>query len=247
MTKFTIAFLPLVLACTGGEAGAGAAVSGTPVTSIGRTPTRSPEGGAPVSICDRAAAARDRASPAAASLAAQCERLGGRVPDAADLGDLMATGEAMAAANPLAAEMRARQPAGPLREGFDIGLAVTGADTAWGPGKQKVLDTLSPPRQEGFKRALSLAMDQNRHAELAQIGLGIASADPSVAALRAREADPRFKLGFDIASGLFGDPMLGARGNTASGPGAFRIRDSLSAPAQRGFETAMQWHLTRSR
>ena len=219
-------------------------VASTTVTSIGRTDSGSAEGGAPESICDRAAEARERASPAAADLATQCENLGSEVPG---LNDLMATGRAMARANPLAAEMRARQPIGPLREGFDIGVAVTGSDTAWGPGKQKVLDTLSRPRQEGFKLALSLVMDQNRHAELATIGLGIASADPSVAALRAREADPRFKLGFDIASGLFGDPALGAAGNTASGPGAFKIRDSLSAPARRGFETSMQWHLARNR
>ena len=216
----------------------------TTVTAIGRTGSGPAEGGAPESICDRAAEARERASPAAADLATQCESLGGTMPG---LIDLMAAGQVLAGTNPLAAEMRARQPVGPLREGFDIGLAVTGSDTAWGPGKQKMLDSLSRPRQEGFKLALSLVMDQNRHAELAQVGLGIALADPSVAALRARGSDPRFKLGFDIASGLFGDPALGAAGNTASGPGAFRIRDSLSAPARRGFEAAMQWHLARNR
>ena len=163
----------------------------TTVTSIGRAGSAPAEGGAPESICDRAAEARVRASPAAADLSAQCQDL---VGNATRMNDLMATGEAMAATNPLAAEMRARQPAGPLREGFDIGLAVTGSDTLWGPGKQKVLDALSPPRQEGFKRALSLAMDQNRHAELAQVGLDIASADPSVAALRARAPDPRVRF-----------------------------------------------------
>jgi len=216
----------------------------TTVTSIGRASSEPSEGGTPQSICDRAAEARERASPAAADLMAQCEHLGGEDPG---LAALMAKGRAMAATNPLAAEMRARQRVGPLREGFDIGVAVTELDTAWGPGKQKVLDALSAPRQEGFKLALSLVMDQNRNADLAQIGLNIALADPSVAALRAREADPRFKLGFDIASGLFGDIALGAKGNTASGPGAFRIRDSLSAPARRGFETAMQWYLARNR
>jgi len=222
----------------------------TPVSSIGRSAESSPAGGAPESICDRAASARDRKSLAAASLEAQCRQLGGHVPEPAsggpaNLEDLMAKGEAMAGNNALAAELRARQTAGPIRQGFDIGLAVTDGDTAWGPGKQKALESLSPPQQEGFKLAASLAMDQNRHAELAKIGAALAEGDPPLARARARETDPRFHLGFDIASGLFGDPALGATGNTASGPGSLRIRDALSAVAQRGFNASMQLHLSR--
>ena len=33
-------------------------------------------------------------------------------------------------------------------------------------------------------------------------------------------------MGFDIATGMFGDPKLGALGHTATGPGSDKLRDS---------------------
>ena len=53
-------------------------------------------------------------------------------------------------------------------------------------------------------------------------------------------------LGFDIATGLFGDPALGADGKTAVGPGSQRIRDALSITGQRGFDAAAAFHLART-
>jgi hypothetical protein len=54
-----------------------------------------------------------------------------------------------------------------------------------------------------------------------------------------------YQLGFDIATGIFGDPALGALGNTLTGPGSLKIRDSLSAAGQRGFNAAVDLHLAR--
>jgi hypothetical protein len=55
-----------------------------------------------------------------------------------------------------------------------------------------------------------------------------------------------YRLGFDIATGIFGDPALGASGNTATGPGSLGIRDGLVAQGQRGFNASVALHLSRN-
>src|SRR5436189_4884992 len=62
--------------------------------------------------------------------------------------------------------------------------------------------------------------------DLAAKGAAIAQADPAVAEARTAEPDVFYWLGFDIATGLFGDPALGAAGHTATGPGSTRDRKS---------------------
>jgi hypothetical protein len=59
------------------------------------------------------------------------------------------------------------------------------------------------------------------------------------------DSDVRYWLGFDIASGIFGDPAHGAKGNTATGPGSLAIRDGLSEPAQQGFNASTKFHFGR--
>ena len=51
--------------------------------------------------------------------------------------------------------------------------------------------------------------------------------------------------GFDIATGIFGDPALGAKGNAARGPNSKRIRDALSDAGQWGFDASTAFHLSR--
>ncbi|MFL6230288.1 MAG: hypothetical protein ACJ741_16060, partial [Pyrinomonadaceae bacterium] len=80
---------------------------------------------------------------------------------------------------------------------------------------------------------------------LAAKGATIAESDAELAAARAVEPDALYRQGFDIATGIFGDPALGAQGNTALGPGSQRIRDSLSAVGQRGFDASVKIHLSR--
>jgi len=215
----------------------------------GRVKLPDTSGGAPNPICDTARAARERNSPAAAGLAEQCLAAGGSVsgdatapPSKEALAD---RGEYLSAQNPLAFELRNRQTDPDNARGFQIGMAASEGQTLWGPGKQKMLDSLNAREQEGFRVAVSFALDRNRNIDFATVGLAIAEADPVVAEVRARDSDVRYWLGFDIASGIFGDPALGARGNTATGPGSLAIRDALSAPAQRGFDSSVKLHLNR--
>jgi hypothetical protein len=220
--------------------------AGDTAASVGRTRPSAPAGPAQ-STCERAAAARDRNSPAASALAAKCVAEGGTLPPPAgvDLAALAARGEEIAAADPLVLELRASLPTGSQQRGFDIGLGASAGHTEWGPGKQRTLDSLPPAEQEGFRAAISIVLDRNRHAELAGVGSAIAEGDGEVAAERRREADARFTLGFDIATGIFGDPAQGARGNTATGPGSLGIRNGLGPAAQRGFDAAVALHLAR--
>ena len=80
---------------------------------------------------------------------------------------------------------------------------------------------------------------------LAVVGAKIAEQDPVVAEARSAEVGAFYQLGFDVASGIFGDPKLGALGHTLTGPGSDKIRDSLSAAGQRGFNASVAFHLAR--
>ncbi len=202
--------------------------------------------GVPTSICDATQTALNHNAPESADLAAKCRASGGGQNLTSEADQYAVSGEALAHGDALIAAGRSQQPSAPLRRGFDIGIAVTGTDTVWGPGKQRILDSLKPAEQEGFKVAASFVLDRNRNAQLAATGAAIAAADPIVAQAMLKEQDFRYWLGFEIASGVFGDPALGALGNKATGPGSERIRNGLSAPAQRGYNASTQLHLSRS-
>ena len=163
-----------------------------------------------------------------------------------DLNALAARGEAIANADLLVAELRNQQAEGSSRRGFDIGIAAAERDTLPGAGKQKIHDSLTPTEQGGFDTAVSFSLERNRNADLAAKGVAIAKVDPIVERARTVETDAFYSLGFDIATGIFGDPALGATGNTATGPGSLRIRDSLSAAGQRGFNASVTLHLSRN-
>jgi hypothetical protein len=196
---------------------------------------------APRTICQTAQDARARNSPAAASLEAQC-----RTASIQELGALAEQGAALASADPLLTALRSRIADGPARRGFDIGVAATGADTLPGPGKQRTHDLLGTLEQGGFDAALSFLLQRNRNVALSARGAEIARQDPVVDRARVAEGDVFYWLGFDIATGIFGDPALGARGNTATGPGSLAIRDALSPVAQRGFNASVALHLSRN-
>jgi hypothetical protein len=162
-----------------------------------------------------------------------------------DLEGMAARGAVLAQANALAAELRLRLAEGPTRRGFDIGSAayenqqvpdkINGA-----AGQQLDAQTIG-----GFKLAQSFWLGWNRNVDLAVIGAWIASDDAYIARARGAEDDPFYKLGFDIATGIYGDRKHGARGNTATGPGAFAIRDLLQETAQRGFNASTALNLSR--
>jgi len=222
---------------------AGAAGEKPPVKAVGRVNGAPPADIAPQSICELARQARARNSPAAPGLEAQCRAAAAGPPVDGD--DLAARGEAIANQDPLAVELRYRQAEGPSRRGFDIGMAAAEGQTAPGPGKQRIQNSLSPAEQPGFNIAVTFSLERNRNADLAAKGAAIAAADPVVAEARTVDADVFYWLGFDIATGIFGDPTLGALGNTAMGPGSAKIRDALNASGQRGFNASVKFHLSR--
>jgi hypothetical protein len=205
-----------------------------PPKSLGRvqTPFVTPPGSARP-ICDVAQEARARNSPAAPGLEAQCRA------------DLAVRGAAIAEQDPLSAELRRRARNDISRRGFDIGMAAAQGNTMPGPGKQAIHDALNGIEQAAYDAAVSFSLQRNRNAQLAATGAAIAQADPGVAQARTADPDVFYWLGFDIATGIFGDPASGALGNTATGPGSLGIRDALSAPAQRGFNAAVALHLSR--
>lgn len=156
---------------------------------------------------------------------------------------LAAKGEVIASQDPLAAELRLREPAGPARRGFDIGMAAAEGHTLPGPNKQKMHDSLLPAQQGGFSTAVAFSLERNRNLEFATVGASIAKADPVVAAARTANPSVFFWLGFDIATGIFGDPALKAKGNTQTGPGSLGIRDALSEAGKLGFNASVKLHL----
>ncbi len=80
---------------------------------------------------------------------------------------------------------------------------------------------------------------------LAAVGAAISQQDPEVAEARSAEVGAFFQLGFDIASGLFGDPALGSAGRTVMDPDSEALRSSLSGAGQRGFNASAALHLAR--
>jgi hypothetical protein len=159
------------------------------------------------------------------------------------LTDLAPRGADLASLDPLASELRNQQPDGDARLGFDIGMAAAEKDTLPGPGKQKMHDSLYPAEQAGFAAAVTFSVDRNRNATLARVGAKIANIDSAVGQLRNARSDAFYRLGFDIATGLFGNPAMGAQGNTLTGPGSLRIRNDLNRAAQTGFDTAVTFFL----
>lgn len=154
-------------------------------------------------------------------------------------------GEAIANQDPLAVALRNLQPEGPTRRGFDIGMAAAEGDTAPGPGKQRIHDSLLPAEQTGFTAAVTFLLARNKNAKLAAVGAAIAESDVRVARVRSLDGDPFYQLGFNIASGLFGDPAKGTVGSTQLGPGSLAIRSGLNAAGQRGFDAAVKFHFGR--
>lgn len=161
------------------------------------------------------------------------------------LNSLAAKGELLSKADPLATELRNREPDASGRRGFDIGMAAAEGQTVPGPGKDATRASLPAAERSGFSTAVAFSLERNRNAERARKGAAIAKADPAVEKARTADPDVFYWLGFDIATAIFGDPGLGAQGNTATGPGSLAVRDALSAAGQRGFNAAVKFHLAR--
>jgi hypothetical protein len=155
-------------------------------------------------------------------------------------------GQGFANEDPLLMALRLSVPEGPAREGFDVGVAVMHANSLWGPGAQRRLESLGATEQTGFNLAAGFCLARNTkdNAALAATGATIARQDPEVLAARNKEAPGLEQLGFDVASALYGDKKFGALGSTLMGPGSDQIRASIKG-GEKGFNDAFNFHTAR--
>jgi hypothetical protein len=156
---------------------------------------------------------------------------------------LIARGDAMVARDPLALLLRASLPDAESRRGFNIAFANNSEDTLPGPGKDRVRDALPLAERSGFNTAVAFFLMRNNAKSFAAKGAAIAEQVPALVDARNAAPDAFQKLGFDIATGIFGDPALGGQGDTAWGPGKQKIFDTLNAAAKLGFNASMHLHL----
>ena len=155
---------------------------------------------------------------------------------------LIARGQAIAAADPAATELRNQQPDDLARRGFDIGMGVAETDTMPGPGKQRIHDSLRLSEQAGFDVAVSYSLARNRKklTDLAPRGAELAQLDPLAQELRNQQSNGDARLGFDIG-------MAAAEKDTLPGPGKQKMHDSLYPCEQPGFASAVSFSLDRNR
>lgn len=193
----------------------------------------------PISICESARLARERNSPAAPGLEAQCNA------QPIEINGLAARGETIVSKDPLAVALLQQHSGEHDHFGFLVGMAAAEGHTEPGPGKNRIRGKLAEDEHFGFDEAVSFSLIRNKNAALVDTATAITATDPRLARLRTMDADPLYWLGFDIATGLFGDPAKGAAGNTQTGPGSQKIRDSMSPAGKRGFNAAVDLHLSR--
>jgi hypothetical protein len=158
---------------------------------------------------------------------------------------LASQGDALAKADPLAQALRATLPAGPAWDGFNTAMAVEVSNTAWDPGQQSIKDSLGGAQQVGFQLGVDYCQSRNANRDVTSKGAAVLAADPGATAARDRLPAGLQWLGFQIATGLFGNPKLGAAGNTLMGPGSQKIRDSLAPDARTGFDAGVTYHLAQ--
>jgi hypothetical protein len=156
--------------------------------------------------------------------------------------DLAAKGEAIVNQDPLALAIRNGLSSAASRRGFNIGMAVAKGQTLPGPGKQRIHDSLRSDEQDGYSTAVSYTLQRNNNPDFAARGAAIVKANPDIAAARAKVPPGLYWLGFDIGTGIFGDPTQGAQGNTLMGPGSEKIRASLDPDGQQGFNDARDFN-----
>jgi hypothetical protein len=124
-------------------------------------------------------------------------------------------------------------------------MAAAEKQTAPGPGKQRMHDSLAENEKKGFAAAVEFSLERNRNAQRAATGAKITSADAGILAARNAEKSAFYRLGFDIATAIFGDPASGAQGATLTGPGSLRVRNGLSPAGQKGFDAGLKFNFGR--
>ena len=138
-------------------------------------------------------------------------------------------------------------------------MSVVGADTADGPGKKAIRNTLDPDERKGYDWALAYALTRNLRADYAFRGMAITTMDSAAAqhrnsraaataaATRAPDAAVFYKLGFDIGVGLNDALAGGSPANPAVGARIAVARGPLSGSSLAGFEDALNFMRSRRR
>jgi hypothetical protein len=124
-------------------------------------------------------------------------------------------------------------------------MAAAEGQTADGDGKRRIKASLPPDEQQGFTTAVTYTLIRNKNPKEVAVGAAIAESDVGVNRARNADSDPFYQLGFDIATGLFGDPAKDTVGSTQLGTGSLAIRAGLNAAAQRGFDDSVKLHFGR--
>lgn len=158
--------------------------------------------------------------------------------------NLRERGVALIADDALAARFVEQMPDDESKRGFLVGLGAAEGNTEDGPDKKAIHDALPQAQQAGFTLAVEYSLARNSALDMAVRGAAVIQVDPEVADAARAKPSVFYALGFEVATGIFGDPAFGAKGNTATGPGAFRIRANLkNADAIEGFNDAVTFHL----
>jgi hypothetical protein len=155
-------------------------------------------------------------------------------------------GEAIANRDPLTFVLRNLQPEGPARRGFDIGMAAAERDTEPDSANSESM-TRCLRQNSKDSRLPSPSYSRKTRTQRKRLSEPPSLSQMSVSvAARNADTDPFYQLGFDIATGLFGDPAKGTVGSTQLGTGALAIRSGLTPAGQRGFDASAKFHFSRS-
>ena len=159
---------------------------------------------------------------------------------AGNLSNLAERGKQIALADPLLTALREVEIEGPLRFGFDIGLAFSEGDSLQGPKKDNFKKVHVADFDSGaYQRAVDYTVDLDANAVLAARGIAVVASNKAAAESRSKLPPSNRWLGFDIAAGHFGASSDGGEGNTLQGSGSDLIRGRLSASTRLGWDAAL--------
>lgn len=161
--------------------------------------------------------------------------------------ELAGKGSKIVSANMFLTAMRDVEPEGPQRVGFEKGVAIGADQTAWGPGKQAMIDSLPEAERTSAERSAHFIVARNVNSKLDHDGVSIAEQETRADVIAARSAEPAgfYTLGFDIGAGIFATVARGGAGHTLPGPGSASIRNSLPPPGVRGFDASMKLYMRK--
>jgi hypothetical protein len=161
--------------------------------------------------------------------------------------ELAEKGSLIVSAEMLLTAMRDLEPDGPSRLGFEIGVAIGADQTAWGPGKQAMIDSLPETEKNSAERSAHFVVARNANAKFDSAGVSIAERETRAELIAARSAEPAgyYTLGFDIGAGIFASVARGGAGYTLPGRLSANICNSLPLPGVRGFDAAMRLYMGR--